>query len=1242
MQAVLRVATVAVFLSLTLLAGDGSGAAASHTAVRVEAAPIPLTGSDWTNMSPAGAPAGTLVNMAMAYDSAADRMVVFGGYDFGGGPGSDKTWTYDFESNIWTNRNPRVHPPAGWLLRSAYDSSAQRTIMFGGLDGESGRFTNDTWAYDYAQNNWTNLSSTGSPSPRTRPGLAYNSHSNRIILFGGQTGIPLYSDETFSYDAASNAWTKKSPEVHPGARRSSMMAYDSKADRMVLFGGTADHGGFNDTWAYSYDTNTWTNLSPAKAPSPRYHGGFAYDSGVDRFVLYGGVGDGDAPYETWLYDYNSNAWTLLAPDHSPPPKALMGMAFDSQSGRTIMFGGNAGADTPGNETWAFTAQLPQPHGSRSDWMDMNPSNAPSGYLNMAMVYDSDADRMLVFGGYDGSPDGSNETWAYDFGSNTWTNLAPSVHPDAGWLDRAAYDSWGKRTIMFGGWDGVAGTYSNETWGFDFQANTWTNLRPVQHPSARSRQGMVFDAGSDRIIIFGGHTIEDQYSSETWAYSLAGNAWANMTSAVRPPGRRSPGMAYDSTADRAILFGGYDSKAGRVYNDTWAYDFDANTWTNLSPPTAPAPRFGLGFAYDSGIDRSILFGGVQGGDNVTWAYDFTNNSWSVLSTEHSPPVHSLQGMAYDTQSARTIMFGGGSGVPGNDTWALQTAESPPLAPRNLVATAGNATVTLRWDAPASDGLSPITGYRVYRGPDMQHLRIVANLGDVRSYADRDVTNGVTYVYRVSAVNAIGEGQPSAPATATPDGEPPLTTAGLSGCADVAGWFACPAVTVTLSASDNLSGVASTSYRVDGGPWQEYSGPFTIIGDGRHAVDFYSVDQVGNVETTREVSPSIDTVPPLSRAVLTGSAADSYWFRSEVTVSFDATDATSGVASIAYRMDSGDWQVYASAFTVGEGAHVLEWYGTDVAGNSEANHDLAFGVDWTAPWAGATLSGPRGDNGWYIGPVVVSIDAKDAASSVSVSYRIDGADWIPYTGSFVVSVDGVHTVEYRAVDGAGNFNTGSATFSIDATPPTAAVSVSGTMGFGGWYTTPALVGLSRFDDTSGVAEATYRIDAGPWQPYAGPLRIDVDGAHTFEFFTVDVAGNVEAVQSRTIRVDTTPPVLGSIRPSGHLTGSDVTLSWSAGDSESGIDHYEVSVDGGAWASLGSDPRATVRLSDGAHTVRVRAVDVAGNSAVSSVDITIDTNAFSFGGPFGGLPTFGILAVIVVIGAAMVAWRRRRRRT
>ena len=60
------------------------------------------------------------------------------------------------------------------------------------------------------------------------------------------------------------------------------------------------------------------------------------------------------------------------------------------------------------------------------------------------------------------------------------------------------------------------------------------------------------------------------------------------------------------------------------------------------------------------------------------------------------------------------------------------------------------------------------------------------------------------------------------------------------------------TVTLTATDATSGVASTSYRVDGGPWTPYTGTFSIVTYGPHTLDFRSTDVAGNVEATKTTS------------------------------------------------------------------------------------------------------------------------------------------------------------------------------------------------------------------------------------------------------------------------------------------------------------------------------------------------------------------------------------------------------
>ena len=83
--------------------------------------------------------------------------------------------------------------------------------------------------------------------------------------------------------------------------------------------------------------------------------------------------------------------------------------------------------------------------------------------------------------------------------------------------------------------------------------------------------------------------------------------------------------------------------------------------------------------------------------------------------------------------------------------------------------------------------------------------------------------------------------------------PVTAATLSGT--LSGTVYDTAVQVTLAATDNLSGVISTSYQLDGGAVTAYSTPLTIATLGSHTVKFYSVDYAGNTETAKTVSFAI---------------------------------------------------------------------------------------------------------------------------------------------------------------------------------------------------------------------------------------------------------------------------------------------------------------------------------------------------------------------------------------------------
>ena len=140
---------------------------------------------------------------------------------------------------------------------------------------------------------------------------------------GGQIGSG-FSNDLFSYDVASNTWTKVNPSgTLPSPRWRSGFAYDSTNDTILLYGGQDAAQVYNDTWVYSAAAGSWTKLTPGQAPPFDSVGPFenlAYDSDHNVFILVlrgtGGYADGGAvghAMQTWMYRYQdagSNAGTV--------------------------------------------------------------------------------------------------------------------------------------------------------------------------------------------------------------------------------------------------------------------------------------------------------------------------------------------------------------------------------------------------------------------------------------------------------------------------------------------------------------------------------------------------------------------------------------------------------------------------------------------------------------------------------------------------------------------------------------------------------------------------------------------------------------------------------------------------------------------------------------------------------------------------------------------------------------------
>jgi len=273
--------------------------------------------------------------------------------------------------------------------------------------------------------------------------------------------------------------------------------------------------------------------------------------------------------------------------------------------------------------------------------------------------------------------------------------------------------------------------------------------------------------------------------------------------------------------------------------------------------------------------------------------------------------------------------------------------------------------------------------------------------------------------------------------SPDTVPPVASASLSGTVGAANWFVSR-VNVTLSATDDSSGVAAIHFRTDGGPWQLYGNPVPVSAEGSHTIDYYATDLAGNNESSHTATFHIDTVAPVTSAQVAGTLAGDGSYVSSVTVTLTASDATSGVQSEQYRIDGGPWRTYSVPFVLGgNGTHVFDYFATDVAGITEAmqNQSVRITGDFHVPPVSAmSAAGTLGANGWYLSPVTVTLTATSGSGiATTIAYRIDGNAWVTYSQPFTLP-DGRHVLVYQATDADGYSEVSkSSSFNVDSTPP-----------------------------------------------------------------------------------------------------------------------------------------------------------------------------------------------------------------
>lgn len=549
------------------------------------------------------------VFMAMAYDSTRNVTVLFGGRDTTGALIGD-TWEYG--NGVWTQRSPATSPPARTQAAMAFDASSGHMILFGGFTAPDGNPSNDTWEYDGTT--WTQLSETAPPSPRFSASMGYDSTRGRIVLFGG-AGSSFFND---TFELVAGQWTPMTPASSPVPRFGAALAFSAARGELVLFGGSTSSSYASDTW--EYDATGWKRVVITNAPPGRDFHVLAEDPVANTLVLTGGIGwsaDGTNEVFSDVWEYSNNAascflvgapcWVPRPPPFSPNQRATP-MAYDGH-GLATLFSGDGSLDIYGDaaaDTWTFDG---------TSWR-VHTASGPPARRNHALTHDSTSDRVVMFGGKCGAIGPGvdcADTWAWN--GSAWTaimGVGPAARHDATMAD----DQADGIAVLFGGTSDAAGVLA-DTW--ELGPSGWLQNMATPHPPQQPAQS-VFEASGRRVILY-------TATGETWTY--VGHAWTQLQPAHTPGARASPMIAYDRARGHVVLFGG--GVSGAFDSGLWELGKDAagnDDWMPVTISGDPPPvRIGGGLAYVDPLHTLVLFGGTGGPSFVsdTWLFRYRSST-----------------------------------------------------------------------------------------------------------------------------------------------------------------------------------------------------------------------------------------------------------------------------------------------------------------------------------------------------------------------------------------------------------------------------------------------------------------------------------------------------------------------------------------------------------------------------------------------------------------------------------------
>lgn len=426
-----------------------------------------------------------------------------------------------------------------------------------------------------------------------------------------------------------------------------------------------------------------------------------------------------------------------------------------------------------------------------------------------------------------------------------------------------------------------------------------------------------------------------------------------------------------------------------------------------------------------------------------------------------------------------------------------------------------------------------------------------------------------------------------------------------------------VKISLSATDEMSGLDKIYYSLNSAAYQAYSETLSLEQEKDYVIKFYAVDRVGNVGKPQEIAFSIDRQAPLTEVSIQGDFLENI-LSPRATISLKSNDATAGLDKIYYSFDKQATQVYTRPFsllTFKEEQHSLQFFGKDRLQNAEEAKDFNFVVDRTPPVVTPAIEGEQHQNRNRIfvsGRSKIRLDVEDNMAGVEkVFYSMDGQGEKLYEEPFSLNKNqGVHKISYRAIDKVKNeirskLDDRYSLVFLDLGAPKIGYTLKGAQ-FESRDTifiqSSTLVQINAEDAESGLQKVAYQINGNPEVPYENtPFSIAEGGRKKMRLYAIDNVNN-EVSKELAVVVDNEAPIIHlhwSMNPYGtkddaqkgliSVYSPQTMLYLAATDALVGTQQIFVSLNGSP-----DQPYATPlrNFKKGLNQLRISAIDILGN--------------------------------------------------